>query len=118
MDCAAGAYAASPMPTNARASSSIVNVCTWLVKIVAKLQKITPPAMMRERLNRSAKNPKGMLARARTACRDDLQVADLRAAEREFVAYQGNERRNGLAIGEVDKVDQSKYSKKTNLIGT
>jgi hypothetical protein len=58
VDYAAGAYAASPMPTKTRASSNIAKVWTWLVKIVAKLQKTTPPAMMRERWKRSAKNPK------------------------------------------------------------
>ena len=48
---------------------------------------------------------------------DDLQIADLRAGEGELIAYQRNQRRDGLAVGKVDEVDQSKYSKQTDLIG-
>jgi len=47
----------------------------------------------------------------------NLEVADLRAGEREFVTNQGNQGRNSLTISKVDKIDQSKYSKKTQLIG-
>jgi len=36
---------------------------------------------------------------------NNLQVADLRAAEAELIANERNERRNGLAISEVDKIN-------------
>jgi len=42
----------------------------------------------------------------------------LRAGKRELIAYQGNEGRNRLAVGEVDEVNQCKNSEQTNLIGS
>src|SRR5947209_12948198 len=69
MDCPAGAYAASPTPTKARAARSIVNVVAMPLRTVAAPAKITPKEITRVRLQRSANNPKGMLATASTACR-------------------------------------------------
>ena len=66
MDCAAGAYAASPSPTNERAISSIMKPFANPPANVAALQKRIPNAMMALRLKRSAKNPDGMLAKAST----------------------------------------------------
>ena len=47
----------------------------------------------------------------------NLQVADLRAGERELIANQRDERRNGLAIREIDKSNQRQHREQTNLVG-
>src|SRR6266446_6104118 len=45
-----------------------------------------------------------------------LQRAELRVRYVQMVAQQGNQRYEDLPRREVDKIDQSKYSKETNLI--
>ena len=46
-----------------------------------------------------------------------LQPAELCIRRAEIVAQKRNERDHGLPRGEVDKIDQSKYSKEANLLG-
>ncbi len=46
----------------------------------------------------------------------DLEVADLRAGERELVANQGNERRDGLAVREIHQIDEREDGEQAHLI--
>ena len=46
-----------------------------------------------------------------------LQGTELGVGKVHLLAEEREERDNDLAVGEVDKINQSKYSKKTNLVG-
>ncbi len=46
-----------------------------------------------------------------------LQRAELRVRDSHLLAEKRQERHHHLAVGKVDKIDQSKYSKKTKLVG-
>ena len=46
-----------------------------------------------------------------------MQGAELRVGNPEMRAQHGNQRDENPAGGEVDKVDQNKYSKETDLVG-
>src|SRR6202008_2190206 len=45
-----------------------------------------------------------------------LQGAELRVAHTEVLPQEGHQRIQHLTVGEVDKIDQSKYSKKARLL--
>ncbi len=46
-----------------------------------------------------------------------MQRAELRVRDSHLLAEKRQERHHHLAVGKVDKIDQSKYSKKTKLVG-
>src|SRR5216683_2129155 len=62
------------------------------VRKVARLQKITPAAMMR------------------------VQQAEVGAREPELVAEQRHQRRHHQPVGEVDKIDESEYGEYAHLV--
>ncbi len=46
-----------------------------------------------------------------------MQGTELRVSDTKICAKHGNKRDENPASGEVDKVDQNKYSKETDLVG-
>ncbi len=82
---------------------------------VATLQNRMPAPLAAESVSKEAK---GDAADGENHEEKGLQRTQLRVRNMKMIAQQRNQRHEDLPRGEVDKIDQSKYSKETNLVGS
>ena len=85
--------------------------------MVARLQKATPAAMICVRPQAVREETARDTGDGEDHEKPGLQGTELRVGQVHLLAKKGEERDDDLPVGEVDKIDQSKYSKESNLIG-